>query len=85
VSIEPTVGVFDFHCALQKSTDPQRTEVYVPDPVIDFLLTHVLTDTGRGEIDPTTVPADAAIGTDIAIPQRELRVAALLSAILTPG
>ena len=66
MSEEPTVGVFDPHVSLVEPSQAQCAEVDVPDSVIDLLQADVLANAGNGDVDPLTVPADAAIGADVA-------------------
>jgi hypothetical protein len=44
VSKVPTVGIFDFHRVLQQPADSQRTEINIPDPIVDLVQSHVLSD-----------------------------------------
>ena len=64
--IKPTEGVFDFHPALEQSAELERAEIDIPDSVIDLFEPDVFTDAGSGDVDPLVIPADAAVGTDVA-------------------
>src|SRR5262245_51488719 len=64
-TIESPVFVFNPHVALVQSAEPQRPEVDVPDSVVDLLQSDILADTDRRDLDPLTVPANAAVPTDV--------------------
>ena len=63
---EPAEGVFDLHVPLDEPTELERSEVHVPDSVVDFLQPHVFADADGGDVDPSSIPANAAVGTDVA-------------------
>ncbi len=63
---EPAEGVFDLHVPLDEASKLERSEVHVPDAVVDFLQTHVFADADGGDVDPPSIPADAAVGADVA-------------------
>lgn len=52
--------------AFEQPSDPECTEVDIPDPVIDFLQSDILADTDDLDVDPMPVPSNAAIGADVA-------------------
>src|SRR5262245_10257780 len=66
LSIEAPVGVFDLHLALKEPSELERAEVDVPHTVVDLFEPYVFANAGRGDIDPRLVPANAALGADIA-------------------
>ena len=49
-----------------ETPESKYTKVDVSNTVIDLFEAHVFTGTDDRDIDPTAVPADAAVGTDIA-------------------
>jgi hypothetical protein len=65
VTIAPPVLVLHPHASLAEAAAPQRPEVHVPDPVVDFLEADVLADAHDRDVHPTGVPANAAVGTDV--------------------
>lgn len=67
MSEEPTVGILDPHVSLVEPSQAHRAEVDIPDSIIDLLEAYVLANAGDRDIDPLAVPADAAIGADVAL------------------
>ena len=63
---EPAEGVLDFHVSFDQPTELERPEVHVPDAVVDFLQAHVFADADGGDVDPSSIPADATVGADVA-------------------
>jgi hypothetical protein len=63
---ESTIGILDAAVALQETAEFEGSKVDVPDSIIDFLQTNVITGTNGGNIDSVVLPADTAIGADIA-------------------
>ena len=61
-----TVGIFDLHEALVQAAELERSEVDVPETVIDFLEANLFAGTGDGDVEPVTAPANAAVGADVA-------------------
>lgn len=57
--------IFDSHVPLKQSAELQWTEVDIPETIIKFFQSNVLSDGGCGDIDPLTLPSNAAIGTDV--------------------
>lgn len=49
-----------------KSAELEGAEEEVPDAVVDFFKADVLSGADDGDIDPKGVPADAAVGADVA-------------------
>ncbi len=66
MSFESTILVLDAHRAFMESAELQGAEIDVPDTVVDFFQADVLSGADGGDIDPTRVPANAAVGADIA-------------------
>ena len=66
MTFKSTILVLDAQRSFMKSTEFQRTEVDIPDTVVDFFQADVLSDADGGDIDPMVVPANATVGTDIA-------------------
>src|SRR5262245_11514177 len=65
MTIESPVLVLNSHASLVQAAKLQRSEVDVPDPVVDLLQSYVLADADDRHVHPVTVPANAAVGTDI--------------------
>src|SRR3990172_3198350 len=63
---EPAEGVLDLHVPLEQTPELERAEVHVPDAVVDFLQADVFTDADGGDVDPSPVPANAAMGAAVA-------------------
>src|SRR5207249_10122435 len=63
-TIESPVLVLNPHVAPAQSAEPQRPKVHVPDPVVDLLQAHILTDADGRHVHPARVPANAAVGAD---------------------
>lgn len=66
MAVESTMLVLDSHESFVKSAEFERAEEDVPDAVIDFFEADVLTGADAGDVDPMAIPADAAIGADVA-------------------
>lgn len=66
MSFQASISVLDFHVAFKQAAELERSEVDVPDAVIDFLQADVFADADGGNVDPLGVPADAAVGADVA-------------------
>ena len=52
--------------SLEQSTELERAEVDVPDAVIEFFEPDIFARAGMRGVAPLAIPANAAIGTDIA-------------------
>ena len=52
--------------AFMQATELERSEEDIPDAVVDFFESHVLAGAADADIDPVVIPADAAIGADVA-------------------
>src|SRR2546427_241625 len=65
-TIESPVLVLNPHVALAQAAEPQRPKVHVPDPVVDLLQAHILTDADGRHVHPARVPSNAAVGADVA-------------------
>src|SRR2546422_8850011 len=63
---EPAEGIFDLHVPLEQAPELERPEVHVPDSVIDLFEPYVFADADGGDVDPSPVPANAAIGAHVA-------------------
>ena len=64
---QSTISILDATVALQETTQLEGPEVEVPDSIIDFFQANVITGTNGGNIDPVVLPADTAMGADIAL------------------
>src|SRR6185369_5122641 len=64
-TIEFPVLVFNPHVALAQTPEPQRPKINVPDSVRNLLQADVFPDADGGDVDPPTVPSNAAVGTDV--------------------
>ena len=62
---EAAVSIFDAHLFFAETTEFQWPKIHVPNSVVDFLETDILTGASNADVDPGTVPADATIVTDI--------------------
>jgi len=60
------IGIFDLHVAFVQAAELQRSEIDVPEAVIDVLQPDIFAGTDAGDIDPVTASADPAIGADLA-------------------
>jgi hypothetical protein len=58
--------IFNFHVALIEATDLERSEVDVPDAIVDLLEPDILPSANDADINPRSVPTNAAIGADVA-------------------
>ena len=54
----------DLSTALVHSSQLQGPEVYVPEPIADFLEADIFTREGVGDADPALLPSDAAVAAD---------------------
>src|SRR5712692_3130297 len=63
---EPAEGVLDLHVSFDQAPELERSEVYVPDTVVDLLQADVFADADGGDVEPSPIPADATVGTDVA-------------------
>src|SRR2546428_12516259 len=52
--------------ALEQAPELERPVVDIPDPIVDLLQAHVLTDADGRDVHPAAVPSDAAIRADVA-------------------
>lgn len=50
---------------LVKASQLERSEVDIPDTVVDFLQADIFADTDDGDVDPVAFPANTAIGKNI--------------------
>ena len=66
MTFDASEGIFDPHQSFVQAAEQQRPKVDIPDPVIDLLEPHVLANASAGDVDPRAIPADAAIGADVA-------------------
>src|SRR5262245_56214912 len=60
----PSFVIFNAQNPFVHSSEFQRAEVYIPDPIVDFFETDVLAGERVRDTDPVMVPADAAVATD---------------------
>lgn len=56
--------IFDLLAALVHAPQFQRTEVYVPESIADFLEADVFTGQGVRDADPSLLPANPAVAAD---------------------
>lgn len=66
MTVESTILVLDAHVSFVKAAELERAEEEVPDAVVDFFEADVLTGADDGDVDPMVVPADTAVGADVA-------------------
>ena len=66
MSLKSTVSIFDTHMSFKQAAEFERTEVDVPDTVIDFFEANVFARAHDRDVDPVATPSDTAIGADIA-------------------
>ena len=60
------IGIFDLHVAFVQAAELQRSEIDVPEAVIDVLQPDIFAGTDAGDVDPVAAPADTAVGADLA-------------------
>src|SRR5207253_4387697 len=63
---QSAIRVFDPHMALEQAPELERPVVDIPDPIVDLLQAHVLTNADGRDVYPAAVPSDAAIRADVA-------------------
>ncbi len=63
---EAAESVLDTHVFFAETTQFERAKIHVPNSVVDLLQADILTGAGNANVDPGTVPADAAVVADIA-------------------
>jgi hypothetical protein len=63
---EVAVDILDAPMRFAETTEFQRTEIHVPEAVVDLFQADVLCSAGDVDVDPSTVPADATVVTDVA-------------------
>ena len=56
--------VFNSKHSFVHPSEVERSKVYIPDAVIDFLETDVFTSQGVGDAHPVFIPANATVATD---------------------
>jgi hypothetical protein len=56
--------IFDSEKPLIHPTELERSEVYVPEAITDFLEPHVLACERVGHADPATIPTKTTVATD---------------------
>jgi len=61
VAHEPAELVLDLHVSLDQAAELERSEVNVPDSVVDLLEPYVLADAHDRDIDPVAFPANAGM------------------------
>src|SRR5262245_53574430 len=66
MTIESSVLVLNGHPPFVQAAKSQRPEVDVPDAVVDLLQSDVFGDAHDRDVHPPAVPANAAVGADIA-------------------
>ena len=66
LALWPAVVVLDAQVTLQQSAKLERSEVDVPDLVVDLFEADVLADTTSADGDRMAVPFEAAVGADVA-------------------
>jgi hypothetical protein len=66
VSLQSPECILDSHVALEQSAEFERSEVDVPQAIIDLFQADIFTGTGDRDIYPAFTPANAAVGADIA-------------------
>lgn len=60
----PAQGILDPERLFVQPAEAERSEVHVPLPIVDLDEADVLPAEGLADVDPLTVPADAAVVTD---------------------
>ena len=63
---EATVSIFYAHLFFAEAAEFQWPKIHVPNSVVDLLQADILAGAGNADVDPGTVPADAAVVADIA-------------------
>ncbi len=63
---EAAISIFNAHVFFAETTEFQRAKIHVPNTVVDLLHADILAGAGNANVDPGTVPADAAIVANIA-------------------
>jgi hypothetical protein len=58
--------ILDLHVPFVEAAEFEWSKIDVPDSVVDLLEAQVLADTHDADVDASAVPADAAIGADVA-------------------
>lgn len=66
MTFDASEGIFYPHESFMQAAEQERAEVDVPSPVVHLFQCDVFADTGDGNVHPGTVPADSAVGADIA-------------------
>lgn len=59
---QPAVGIFNLHVSLEQPPELERTEVHVPNAVVDLLEANVFADAHGGDIDPAAAPRSMQCG-----------------------
>ncbi len=63
---EAAVSIFNAHVFFAEATEFQGAKIHVPNSVVDLFQADILAGAGNANVDPGTVPADAAVVTDVA-------------------
>jgi hypothetical protein len=66
VSLQSSVGIHDAHVTFEQTAEFWRSEIDIPDAVVDLFKADVLANAGRRDVDPLAVLPYAAVGADIA-------------------
>lgn len=66
MSFQSTICVLDSHVFFQKSTEIERSEVDVPNTVVDFFKSDVFSGTDNRDVHPIGVPTNAPISAHVA-------------------
>src|SRR3989442_2613880 len=61
---QSAIRVFDPHMALEQAPELERPVVDIPDPIVDLLQAHVLTNADGRDVYPAAVPSHAALSPD---------------------
>src|SRR3989442_10793263 len=57
---QSAIRVFDPHMALEQAPELERSVVDIPDPIVDLLQAHVLTNADGRDVHPAAAPPDTA-------------------------